>query len=57
MQPWSLRPGERVIITRRALEGLVHHLENPAMFAPNQYIQAANTIREQLADRRNVHEK
>ena len=37
MKPWSKRPGEKVIITRRALEDLVHHLENPDLFAPNQY--------------------
>jgi hypothetical protein len=53
MKPWSKRPGEKVIITRRALEDLVHHLENPDMFAPTQYIQDAKTIREQLADRMN----
>ncbi len=46
-----------MVITRRALEDLVHHLENPDMFAPSQYIQDAKTIREQLAERMNVHEK
>ena len=56
MKPWSKRLGEKVVIIRRALEDLVHHLENPDMFAPNQYIQDAKTIREQLADRKNVHE-
>ena len=55
MKPWSKRLGEKVIITRRASEDLVHHLENPDMFAPNQYIQDAMTIREQLEDRMNVH--
>ena len=53
MKPWSMRPGEKVIITRRALEDLVHHLENPDLFAPTQYIEDAKTIREQLADRMN----
>ena len=50
MKPWSKRPGEKVVITRRALEDLAHHLENPDMFAPNQYMEDAKTIREQLAD-------
>jgi hypothetical protein len=58
MKPGSKRPGEKVIITRRALEDLIHHLENPKMFAPAQYREDALTIREQLnlQDERNRHE-
>jgi len=57
MQPWAKRPGEKIIITRRELEDLIHHLENPDMFAANQYKEDAKTIRDQLADQTNVHEK
>jgi hypothetical protein len=53
MKLWSKRPSEKVIFTRKELEDLVHHLENPDMFAPNQYLEDAKTIREQLADRMN----
>jgi hypothetical protein len=56
MKPWSLRPGEKVIVTRRALEDLAHHLENPEMSSPNQFKQDAKTITEQLANRTNAHE-
>ena len=57
MKPWSQRPGEKVIITRRALADLIHHLDNPDMFAENQFKEDALTIRQQLADRTNVYEK
>jgi len=57
MTPWSKRPGEKVIITRRAIAGLIHHLESPKMLAPIQFREDANTIRDQLADRTNVYEK
>ena len=57
MQPWAKRPGDKIIVTRRFLEDLIHHRENPDMFAGNQFRQDVKTIREQLEDRTNVHEK
>ncbi len=57
MKPWAKRPGDKMIVTRRFLEDRIHHLENPDMFAANQFRQDVIMIREQLADRTNVHEK
>lgn len=56
MKSWSQGPGAKVIVTKRVLEDLIHHLENPDMFAPNQYEQDAKMIKEQLAEEKNAYE-
>ncbi|MGA0274650.1 MAG: hypothetical protein ACO3L6_01175 [Dehalococcoidia bacterium] len=48
MISWAKRPGEKVIITRRALEDLIFHLENAETYSKRQFVEDAKQLRDQL---------